>query len=211
MPAQEKPLVEAPPSLRPALNDILPMSERESGATVQIVYTASRTLVLEIKSEEPIDASLPAGGEDVEHLHKQGLTLDGRPRIYAQMSFVLVMSADSSASLISFHEAVQNQTTIIALGETHTSSLGAVTAQALAKLHSTRKSRSNLLYAPHSEGIFQLIRTGKAHAGLVYRADAINSGQVRTSDETPFGRSGRVQFGQAMVSTCRATLCPIAE
>ena len=41
-PGQAEPLtVGAPPSLRPAFSDILPLFERESGAAVHIVYTPS--------------------------------------------------------------------------------------------------------------------------------------------------------------------------
>lgn len=209
---QAEPLIiGAPPSLRPAFHDILPMFERESGATVQVVYTPSKTLAREIEQGRPIDVFLAAGDEEVEDLHKKGLTLNGRPRIYAQTSIVLVMSADSSAPLISFHEALQNHTTRIALGDPHTSSLGEVTARTLTKLHPTYKHHINTLYAPHSEDIIDLIRAGKATVGLVYRIDTINSGQVRISDEAPFGTSVHVQFRQAVVSTCRPALCPVAE
>jgi molybdate transport system substrate-binding protein len=45
----------------------------------------------------------------------------------------------------------------------------------------------------------------------VYRADAINSGDVRIIDEAPAGRSIPVVFGQAVVSTCRQTSLQAAE
>ena len=49
-----------------------------------------------------------------------------------------------------------------------------------------------------------LVHTGRADVGIVYRVDAIhNSGQVRIIDETPAGTYTRVQFGQAVVWTCR--------
>ncbi len=56
-----------------------------------------------------------------------------------------------------------------------------------------------------------LIRTGKADVGLVYRVDSINSGYVRTSHEGPFGPLVPIQFGQAVSSTCRASLRLVAE
>lgn len=209
---QAEPLiVGAPPSLRPAFHDILPMFERESGTTVQVVYTPSKTLAREIEQGTPIDLFLAAGGEEVEDLHKKGLTLNGMSRVYAQTSIVLAMSANSSSSLVSFHEALVNPAIRVALGNPQTSSLGEVTAQILTKSHPTYKHHTNVLYAPHSEDIIELIRAGKANVGLVYRIDTINSGQVRISDETPFGTSVRVQFRQAVVSTCRPALCPVAE
>ena len=48
--------------------------------------------------------------------------------------------------------------------------------------------------------------------GIVYRVDAINhSGQVRIIDETPAGTYTRVQFGQAVVWTCRDAARQVAE
>jgi len=211
-PGQAEPLtVGAPPSLRPAFSDILPMFEREYGAPVNVLYTPSKTLLHQIEKGTPIDVFLSAGLEEVEYLHKKGLTLNGPPRIYAQTSLVLVMSSDSPAMLVSFYDALANSSTRIALGDPQTSSLGDVTARALAKLYPTYKSRSHILYAPHSEDIMNLIRMGKADVGLVYRVDAISSGQIRISDETPIETYVPIQFGQAVVWTCRDSLRSVAE
>jgi molybdate transport system substrate-binding protein len=203
--------VGAPPSLRPALSEILPMFEREYGAVVHIVYTPSKTLLRQIEKGDPIDVFLSAGIEEVEYLHRKGLTLNGRPRIYAQTSLVLVMSSDSQITHVSFRDALGNPSTRIALGDPQTSSLGDVTARVLTKVYPTYKSRPNLLYAPHSEAIMSLIRTGKADVGLVYRIDSIDTEHVRISDETPIGTSVPIQFGQAVVSTGRASLRSVAD
>jgi molybdate transport system substrate-binding protein len=203
--------VGAPPSLRPAFSEILPMFEREYDAPVNIVYTPSKTLLHQIEKKAPIDMFLSAGIEEVEYLHKKGLTLNGRPRIFAQTSLVLVMSSDSPVPLTSLRDALANRSVRIALGDPQTSSLGDVTARSLAKLSPTYKSRPNLVYASHSEDIMNLIRTGKADVGLVYRVDSINTGHVRISDEDPFGTLVPIQFGQAVASTCRASLRLVAE
>jgi len=211
-PLQAEPLsVGAPPSLRAALSDILPLFVQEYGAEVHVDYTPSKTLLHRIEKGAPIDVFLSAGVEEVEHLHKKGLTLNGRPRIYAQTSLVLVMSADSSATMVSFRDAMQNGTTRIALGDPETSYLGDVTARTLTKHYPTYKSRSHILYAPHTEDIVNLIRTGKADVGLVYRANVINSSYVRISDEDPVGTIVSIQFGQAVVSTCRASVRSVAD
>jgi molybdate transport system substrate-binding protein len=212
LPVQAEPLaVGAPPSLRPAFSEILPMFEREYGAPVHIEYTPSKTLLRQIEKKVPIDVFLSAGKEEVDYLYKKGLTLNGRPRIFAQTSLVLVMSSDSSASLVSLRDALSNRLLRLALGDPQTSSLGDVTARALTKLNPAYKNRPNIVYAAHSEDIMDLIRVGKADVGLVYRADSINSGHVRVSDDDPFGAFVPIQFGQAIASTCRPSLRPVAE
>src|SRR5690242_19994787 len=69
--------VGAPPSLRPAFSDILPMFEREYGAPVNVVYTPSKKLLQQIEKGAPIDVFLSAGVEEMEYLYKKGLTLNG--------------------------------------------------------------------------------------------------------------------------------------
>ncbi|GKS58701.1 molybdate ABC transporter substrate-binding protein [Nitrospira sp.] len=203
--------VGAPPSLRPAFHDILPMFEQEYDAHVNVMYTPSRTLARQVQKGAPIDVFLGAGIDEIEDLYKKKLTLNGKPRVYARTSLVLLMASDSPSRLLSFDEAFDNPKIRIALGDPQTSSLGDITAKELVKLHPAYKSHGNIIYATHSVDIVELIRTRKADVGLVYRVDMINSGQVRISDEAPMGMPVRVDFGQAVVSTCRPPLRPIAE
>ncbi len=190
-------------SLKAVFHEIVPMFEKEYGAKVGVVYGPSQTLRRQIEKGAAIDVFLPAAVEDVEKLHKKGLTLNGGPRIYAQTSLVLVMSATSRATPISFHEVLPNRATRIAVADPKVSTLGEITARALTKLDPAYKNRFYLLHAQHSEDIVNLVHTGEAHVGLVYRADAISSGQVRIIDEAPTGTHTPVQFGEAVVWTCR--------
>lgn len=211
-PVQADPLtIGAPPSLRAAFQEILPMFERESGATVKVVYTPSKTLLHQIEQGASIDVFLSAGVDEVQSLFNKGLTLNGHPRLFAQTSLVLVMSADSPATLVSLREALSNHTTRIAVGDPETSYLGEVTVRELTKHYPMYKSRAHLLYAPHSEDILSLIRTGQADVGVVYRANLINTGYVRISDSAPMGTDVPVQFGQAIMSNCRPSVRAVAE
>ena len=116
-PIQAEPLtVGAPPSLRAAFKEILPIFERESGASVNMVYTPSKTLLQQIEKGASIDVFLSAGVEEVEYLSKKGLTLNGHPRLFTQTSLVLVMSADSPATMLSLREALSNPPHALQLG-----------------------------------------------------------------------------------------------
>jgi molybdate transport system substrate-binding protein len=201
----------AAPSLKPVFNEILPMFEREYGATVRAVYGPSQTLRREIEQGAPIDVFLPSGGEELEKLQKKGLLLNGRHQIYAQTSLVLVMSATSLATPASFRDVLPNRTTRIAVGDPGTSALGEVTARALTKLIPTYKNHYHLVRSPHSEDIVNLLHRGEADMGIVYRIDAINSGQVRIIDENPAGVRVPIRFGLAVVSTCREASLGVAE
>ncbi len=198
-------------SLKPAFQEIVPLFEREYGATVDVVYGPSQTLRRQIEQGAPIDVFLPAAAEEAEKLQKKGLTLNGGVRIYAQTSLVLVMPTDSRTLAVSFSDVLSNRATRIALGDPRTSGLGAITARALTQFDPAYRSRSRLLYAQHSEEILNRLHTGEADVGLVYRVDAINNGHVRIIDETPAGIYKTVRFGQAVVWTCREQSRGIAE
>lgn len=197
-------------SLKPAFNEIITMFEKEYGVPVHVVYGSSQTLSRQIENGEPIDVFFPASFEEVDKLYKKGLTLKRKPRIYAQTSLVLVMSAASVASSISFHDVLPNRVRI-ALGDPKTSVLGEITARTLTSLDPAYKYASNLIYGQHSVDVMSLITTRKADVGIIYRSDAINSGQMRIIDETPAGKYTAIQLGESMVWTCRETLLDNAE
>lgn len=194
-------------SLKPAFEEILPMFEREYGVPVQVVYGASQTLRRQIEQGGSIDVFLPESVEEVEKLERKGLTLSGGPRIYATSSLVLVMSAASRATPIS----LPNRGARIALGHPKTSALGELTARALVRANPSYKNGSNFIYGQHSEEVMSLIESGKADAGIVQRVDAIGSGRMRIIDEMPAGKHTPVQFGEAVVWTCREASLPAAE
>lgn len=198
-------------TLKPAFQEIVPMFEREYGVTAQVSYGPSQTLRREIEQGASIDVFLPDSIEEVEKLDKKGLTLNGRYGIYAKSSLVLVMSAASVATPISFHDALPNRAARIAVGDPKTSALGHITARALTKPNPVYRSGSNLLYGEHSDEIMDLVETGKADVGIVYRADAIGRGRMRIIDETPSGKHTSVQFGGAVVWTCPEESRDIAE
>src|SRR2546430_11955324 len=62
-------------SLKAPFQEILPMFEKEYGATVRVVYGPSKTLGRQIEKGAPIDVFLSEGVEEVEKLQKKGLTL----------------------------------------------------------------------------------------------------------------------------------------
>ncbi len=201
--------VGAAPSLKAVFEKIIPMFEQEFGATVHVVYGPSKTLRRQIEKGGPIDVFLPEGVEEVETLHKKGLTLNGKPRVYAQTSLVLVMSAASPVIPISFHDVLRERGMRIAVGDPNTSALGDLMARMLTNLDGASRERLHLLYAQHTGDILNLVRTGAADVGIVYRADALNGGQLRIIEEAP-GET-MVPFGAAVVWTCRKASRPVAQ
>src|SRR5262245_10964621 len=121
-------------SLKAPFQEILPIFEQEYGVTVHVMYGPSQTLRQQIEKGAPIDVFLPESVEDVQRLHRKGLTLNGGPRVYTQTSLVLVMSTASQATSVSFYDVLPNRAIRLALVDPKTSALGEITARALTKL-----------------------------------------------------------------------------
>jgi molybdate transport system substrate-binding protein len=211
-PASGEPLsLAAAPSLKAPFEEILPMFEQEYGVPVRVQYGPSHTLRQQIEQGASIDVFLPEAWQDVQTLHQKGLTRLGGPRQYAQSSLVLVMSSASAATSISFAEASANRMLRVALVDPKASNLGVIAVKALKRLDPLARQHSRLLSAHHTDDVVRLVSAGEADVGVVYRVDAINSGQVRIIDEAPAGQSIPVVFGQTVVSTCREASLPAAE
>ena len=202
--------VAAPPSLRAPFQEILRMFEEEHGVPVEVQYGPSHLIRRQIEHGAPIDVFLSESLHDVEVLHQKGLTLLGGPRQYAQTSMVVVMSSASPATAISFGEA-SPRSLRVALVDPKASSAGAIAVKALKQMDPMVHHHARLLPAPHTDEVVRLVSAGDADVGVVYRADAINSGQVRIIDEAPSGRSIPVVFSQTVVSTCRENSLPAAQ
>src|SRR5918994_4105263 len=195
--------VAATPSLRAPFQEILRMFEQEYGVSVEVRYGPSHTLRRQIEQGAPIDVFLSESWQEVETLHQKELTLFGGPLQYAQTSMVVVMSSASTATVVSVSEASSHGVLRVALVDPKASSVGAIAAKALKQMDPVAHHHARLIPAPNTDEVVRLVSAGEADVGLVYRAEAINSGLVRIIDEAPAGRSIPVVFGQAVVSTCR--------
>jgi len=203
--------VAAAQSLRAPFQEILRMFEKEYGVPVEVRYGPSQTLRRQIEQGAPIDVFLSESLQEVETLHQKGLTLLGGPRQYAQTSMVVVMSSASAATSVSFGDASLPGAWRVALVDPKASSVGVISVKALKQIDPLAHHHARLVLAPDTDEVVRLVSAGDADLGIVYRADAINSGQVRIIDEAPAGRSIPVVFGQAVVSTCRQTSLEAAE
>ncbi|MCE7979502.1 MAG: molybdate ABC transporter substrate-binding protein, partial [Nitrospira sp. NTP1] len=143
-------------SLKGAFEEILPMFENEYGTTVRVEYGSSQLLRRRVEQGAQIDVMLSAT-EDIDRLQKKGLVLSGGSQVYARTSLVLVMSAASQATPISFHDVLSERGTRIALGDLETSAVGVITARALRRLDPAYRNLFHLIRAQHNEEVIDLV------------------------------------------------------
>jgi molybdate transport system substrate-binding protein len=203
----------AAPSLRAPFQEILRMFEQEYNVTVEVRYGASHTLRRQIEQGAAIDVFLSESMQDIETLHQKGLTRLGGPRHYAQTSMVVVTSSALPATALVFGEASAHGALRVAVVDPKASRVGAISIKALKQMDPLVHRHARVVPAAHSDEVVlvRLVGAGGADIGIVYRADAINSGQVHIIDEMPAGGAIPVVFAQAVVSTCREASLQAAE
>ena len=187
-------------SLKDALRAIVPAFEKERPTVqVRIVWGPSQTLRDQIAQGAPIDVFLPSSLDEIEQLEKRGLTLPGTKAVYADTALVLITQAAFPTRVASLQELPQPAARRIAVGDPKTSSVGKFAADALKTLHLADALRSRFVYGEHSGAVLDLVASGEAEVGLVYRTDAIRHRKVKIVTEVPADTHPPILYGLATV------------
>jgi len=203
--AQPEPLtIAAANSLRDVLQKVLPLFEAQHREiNVRVVYGPSQTLRTQIEQGAPVDVFLPSLLEEIEHLEKNGLVIQGTKRVYAGTSLVLITGKALPAPIASIQDLQTVPVRRIALGDPKTSAVGKVAAQFLKSSRLDSRLKSQYVYGEHSRAVLDLVTAGEAELGIVYRTDAAPNPKVRILDSAPDSSHAPVRYGVAAVWTSK--------
>ena len=76
--------------------------------------------------------------------------------------------------------------------------MGKVAAQFVTYAKLDKRLRPQYLYGEHSRAVLDLVATGEAELGLVYRTDAVSNKKVRIIDTVPPASHTKIQYGAAI-------------
>jgi molybdate transport system substrate-binding protein len=187
-------------SLKEALRAILPLFEKEQdNVEVRIVWGPSQTLRDQIQQGAPVDVFLPSSLEEIDQLEKKGLTLQGTKRVYAETALVLITQAAVPARVSSLRDLPGSDVRRVAIGDPKTSSVGKFAAQVLKNTGLDRELKSRYVYGEHSGAVLNLVATGEAEVGLVYRTDASGNKKVQIIAEAAPETHTPIVYGLATV------------
>ena len=187
-------------SLKEALRAILPVFEKEQGnVEVRVAWGPSQTLRDQIQQGAPVDVFLPSSLEEIDQLEQKGLILPGTKQVYAETALVLITQAARPTQVSSLQDLLNLDVRRIAIGNPKTSSVGKFAAQALHHTRLDDSLRSRYVYADHSAAVLQLVSSGEAEVGLVYRTDAIRNKNVHILTEVPPDSHAPIVYGLGTV------------
>lgn len=148
----------------PAMKEIIPAFEKETGLRVQATYTSTGKLYGQIISGAPFDVFLAADSRRPEKLFDGHLSFE--PVTYAKGSVVL-WTTNSTFCEKTWKEVVQSPTAKhIAIANTETAPYGSVAKTALANEGLWQSIQPKLAIGQSISQVFQYAATGAADAGF---------------------------------------------
>ncbi|NDV25948.1 molybdate ABC transporter substrate-binding protein [Desulfovibrio sp. JC010] len=148
----------------PAMKEIIPAFEKNSGLKMQATYTSTGKLYAQIVNGAPFDLFLAADERRPKKLFKDGLA--ETPFVYA-VGKVVFWSLDKDTIGKSWQEAVKSgKLHKIAIANTETAPYGSAAMTALKQEKLWKQVKPELVFAQTIAQAFQFTSTGAADAGF---------------------------------------------
>jgi len=184
--AGEKITVSAAISLKDALVEIGRSYASATGDEVAFNFGASGQLMAQIEQGAPVDVFISAADKQVDRLAEEKLVDVNSRRVVAGNALVLIVPAGAASTVRSFEDLAKDSVKRIAIGQPKTVPAGEYAARALATLRVLDAVRERLVYGANVRQVLDYVERGEVDAGIVYRTDALESGDkvkvVATAD-----------------------------
>ena len=167
--------VAAAANVRPALEEIRTVFEKDSGVHVTISYGASGILARQIEQGAPFDLFLSADSGFVSNLEKKGLTVAGSRAPYALGTLVIV-SARGRPAIAAMRDLSSRSFARIAVANPETAPYGRAALEALARSNLVDELRPRLVFSESVRDALRYVETGDADAGFAAASEARGSG-----------------------------------
>jgi molybdate transport system substrate-binding protein len=180
--------VSAAISLKDALADISAAYEKQGGDHIEFAYGASGQLAAQIQQGAPVDLFISAAWTQLNQLDKASFVDDSTKKVVAKNALVLIVPADAKSSPASFNDLADPQWKKISIGDPKTVPAGDYAKQTLTALKIFDAVQPRLIFGANVRQVLSYVERGEVDAGIVYKTDAIQSGDkvkvVAAADES---------------------------
>jgi len=164
-------------SLKEAITQVAEAHAAASGDKVEFVFGSSGQLMSQINAGAPIDLFISAANKQVDDLAKANLIDEATRRVIASNALVVVVPADSKVDIHGFDDLARAEVAKIAAGEPKTVPAGQYADQAFKSAGIADAVKHKLVYGTNVRQVLDYVERGEVTAGLVYKTDAIESGE----------------------------------
>jgi len=186
-------------SLTDALKEISASYEKETGDKVIFNFAASSVLDTQIKAGAPADLFFSADEAKMDDLAKQKLVVVESRKDILSNTLVIVIPADSTATLTSATDLADPKFAKIALGQPQSVPVGVYAKAYLTKLGLWDKVSARVIPMENVRATLAAVETGNVEAGIVYKTDALISKKVKIAYEVPAADGPAITYPAALV------------
>jgi molybdate transport system substrate-binding protein len=186
-------------SLTDALKEIAATYEKSSGDKILFNFASSGTLAIQIKAGGPADIFFSADELKMNDVAKQGLiVVDSRKDLLGN-TLVIVIPADSSATLTSATQLAGDNFKKIALGQTKSVPAGIYAKEYLQKIGIWDKVAPRVIPSENVRAALGAVESGNVDAGIVYKTDALSTQNVKIAFEVPAAEGPSIVYPVALL------------
>ncbi|WKY47138.1 molybdate ABC transporter substrate-binding protein [Eubacteriaceae bacterium ES3] len=172
--------VSAAASLTEAMGDIQEAYAEESPDTTLVInFGSSGTLAQQISEGAQVDVFLSASKKEMTGLKDAGELDDASWVDLLQNEVVLIVPADSEASIDSFEGVTDESITSIGIGEMESVPAGRYAKQVFTSLGILDQVTAKAVFGKDVKEVLTWVETGNVDAGVVYSTDAKVSDSVK--------------------------------
>ena len=186
-------------SLTDALKEIAANYEKNTGDKIIFNFAASSVLDTQIKAGAPADLFFSADEAKMDDLAKQKLVIAESRKDILSNTLVIVVPADSTATLASAADLADPKFAKLALGQPQSVPAGVYAKAYLTKIGIWDKVSARVIPMENVRATLAAVETGNAEAGIVYKTDALISKKVKVAYEVPAADGPAITYPAALV------------
>ncbi|MDD5091359.1 MAG: molybdate ABC transporter substrate-binding protein [Candidatus Wallbacteria bacterium] len=187
------------------MTEIAEVYRAGTGVQVRLNLAASSTLAKQIEAGAEADVYISADTQWMEYLDQRSLIQPGSRRDLLGNSLVLIVPADSAATveLTSGTDFGKFFAGRLSIGDPEHVPVGKYAKEALSSLGFWDQIKDRAVLAPDVKSALRFVEAGEAGAGIVYGTDAITSKKIRILAAFPENTHRKIVFSAALTVKSR--------
>jgi molybdate transport system substrate-binding protein len=186
-------------SLTDALREIAVNYEKAGGDHILFNFSASNTLMMQIKSGAPADIFFSADEAKMDVLDKMGLITQGTRKDLLSNSLAIIVPADSTLTITAATQLTDPKIKSIALGQPQSVPAGIYAKAYLQKIGVWDQVSAKAIPCESVRAALAALETGNVDAGIVYLTDVGASKKVKVAFAVPAAEGPAITYPVALL------------
>ncbi|MHB8104918.1 MAG: molybdate ABC transporter substrate-binding protein [Dehalococcoidales bacterium] len=167
--------------------------------TIVANFASSGILQKQIEQGAPADVFISAAAKQMQALQDGGLIINDTRQDLLNNTVVLVVPSDSTLSITSFMDLLNDDVKHIAIGDPEFVPSGIYGKQAFEEFGIYEKIQAKLILQIDTPHVLGFLESGNVEAGIVFSTDAIMSDKIKVVANAPDEVNSRIVYPIAVI------------